>query len=298
MDGEDDVVERALTFGPDRRLVGIWAGPTRSSSEDRSVVVMLNAGIVHRVGVSRIHVRLARVLAAHGYRSMRFDLSGIGDSERAPSGDGAGGLQAQVAADVGAALDYLGESYGANRFVLFGSCSGAHDALTIAARDDRVEAVVALDLLSDFLNWRHYAVHLMRRMSSGQSWWNALRGRSTLATQLKQRFRRTKVDGQSREENSRARVRRALPKETLQGILDGLLARDARLLLIFTGGLEHNYNHDTQFGEVFPQIAAHPNVCCEFLPRADHVWGSRREQLAAIDLTMRWVLESASSARR
>jgi hypothetical protein len=42
---------------------------------------MFNMGANHRIGPRRINVKLARVLAARGVSSLRFDLGGVGDSE-------------------------------------------------------------------------------------------------------------------------------------------------------------------------------------------------------------------------
>ena len=286
MDG-DDLVEKVLTFGPRRSLVGIWTGPGRRVGT-RPAVVMLNAGIIHRAGVSRLHVRLARVLAARGFHSLRFDLSGIGDSARRMDGDGGSSLSEQVSLDVAAALDQLSNQYCTDRFVLFGSCSGAHDALVHAVRDARVEGVIGLDLRSEFLNWRHHALHFRQRMFRVGSWWNALRGRSRLVMHLKERLGSRGVPPPNRRPEGFL-SRGTIAREMLVDVLNGLLARDTRILLIFSGGLAHSYNHRSQFEEVFPEIARHPNLSSEFFPKADHMWTDRTEQVAAIDLTARWL---------
>ena len=85
--------ERALTFGDERHLVGILTEPAPSGrggeeglaeagGEDlRPGVVFLNSGILHRVGASRIYVKLARRLAAarvpHRYEEFDDTHSGI-----------------------------------------------------------------------------------------------------------------------------------------------------------------------------------------------------------------------------
>ncbi|HHO68021.1 MAG TPA: alpha/beta hydrolase, partial [Gammaproteobacteria bacterium] len=71
--------ERVVTFGPERNLVGVLTQPDQVRP-DLPVLVFLNAGLLHRVGPYRMHVDLARQLAARGYASLRFDLSGRGDS--------------------------------------------------------------------------------------------------------------------------------------------------------------------------------------------------------------------------
>jgi len=74
--------ERVVQFGPDRGLVGILTLPDAGAEVDAPHVVLLNSGIIHRVGSSRLHVDLARALSSVGVAAFRFDLSGIGDSKR------------------------------------------------------------------------------------------------------------------------------------------------------------------------------------------------------------------------
>ena len=70
--------ERAVWLGPDR-LFGIETVP-ESPQSGATPVLFLNAGVIDHVGPGRSWVVLARELARRGFRSVRFDLSGIGAS--------------------------------------------------------------------------------------------------------------------------------------------------------------------------------------------------------------------------
>jgi pimeloyl-ACP methyl ester carboxylesterase len=134
--------ERTVLIGEDPALVGIVTEPGSASDvECRPACLLLNAGLVHRVGPNRLHVRLARELAAAGFRACRFDLSGRGDSE--VRRDGLPFLESSVA-EIRTVMDYLGKT-GSRRFVLMGICSGAVNALQLAAVDPRVAGCVAID---------------------------------------------------------------------------------------------------------------------------------------------------------
>src|SRR5690606_33422878 len=74
--------EVAQDLGPDRDLVAIRTAP--ETGRAAIGVVLLNAGVVHRVGPHRLNVSLARRLAGVGLTSWRVDLSGIGDSRPIP----------------------------------------------------------------------------------------------------------------------------------------------------------------------------------------------------------------------
>ena len=73
--------ETICQFGPNNGLTGILTEPDESVRvADAPVALILNAGIVHNIGPFRLHVDIARLLAAAGFSSFRIDLSGLGDS--------------------------------------------------------------------------------------------------------------------------------------------------------------------------------------------------------------------------
>src|SRR5215475_3162536 len=78
------VRDEAVRLAPEGQLVGILshpaANPLTSTGSPAPGVIILNAGVLHRVGPHRLHVLLARRLAASGFTGLRLDLGGIGDS--------------------------------------------------------------------------------------------------------------------------------------------------------------------------------------------------------------------------
>lgn len=104
-------------------------------------VIILNSGILHRVGPYRLHVHLGRQLASDGCISLRLDQSGKGDSEvRTDAG------RAETARmDLHVAADYLRNTYRCERFVVIGLCSGADDILNYATDIPNLVGVVMLD---------------------------------------------------------------------------------------------------------------------------------------------------------
>lgn len=129
------VQERPLRLGP-VGLFGIETAPVPSpvgtvagsgAGARRPVVVFLSSGADYHAGPSRLWVTLARQWAAQGFRCVRVDLSGLGDSPERP-GQARGVLRAPEAfddvADVVAAL-----ADDPRQVVLVGLCSGAYQAL-------------------------------------------------------------------------------------------------------------------------------------------------------------------------
>lgn len=114
----------------DGLLFGIVCGPS-SVPSGGPTVVFLPTGVGHRVGVGDLWVDLARQCAAEGIRSLRLDLSGLGDSDVRP-GHGAGEVVTQAAVDdiVQAARDLSPQD--PSRVHLVGHCSSAWAALRAA----------------------------------------------------------------------------------------------------------------------------------------------------------------------
>jgi pimeloyl-ACP methyl ester carboxylesterase len=136
------VSERAVVFGSTGPLIGILtdAAPTGRHANS-AAILLLNAGLLHRVGPRRLYVHLARRLAELGHVVLRFDFSGIGDSPSSSSEPfGRSALR-----ETREAMDWLSSELGTNRFILMGICSGAGVSFEAACSDDRVVGVALIN---------------------------------------------------------------------------------------------------------------------------------------------------------
>src|SRR5713101_5522058 len=135
--------EEAVLFGEKKSLVGVVTDPpTTTGNHLRPAVILLNPGIVHRVGPGRIYVKIARALAAAGFVVLRFDFSGIGDS--AVRHDN---LQFEKSAirEAQDAMKFLKRSRDVEHFILLGGCSGALISLETACCDEQVLGAVLIN---------------------------------------------------------------------------------------------------------------------------------------------------------
>ena len=146
--GPDDsapVRERVVRLGP-TGVVGIVTEPLdveeRSGQEPSPWVVLVNVAAEHHIGPGRRWVEWARGWAARGYRVVRIDQSGVGDSPTAPG----------RADDLAFAPEWIDDmrhvvaslrSDGA-RVGIVGLCSGSYSALE-AAMWEPVDAVFAIN---------------------------------------------------------------------------------------------------------------------------------------------------------
>jgi len=148
-DAGGSVTERLVHLGP-HRLFGIeTSGPAMPKGPP---VLFLNSGRDPHTGPNRLWVELARKWALLGIRSIRFDLSGLGDSPVRP-GQSGDVVRAPEAFDdvVDVMRDVVGAQHrdGESPIVLAGLCSGAYQALE-SAIDVRPRAVLAINPILRF----------------------------------------------------------------------------------------------------------------------------------------------------
>lgn len=131
---QQQIRERVLAICQQPNLFGIVSEPADAASEALPFIVMLNTGATYRVGPHRLYVALSRQLAARGFRCLRMDLCGLGDSitpDRERENDP---YPATAFRDIARTLECLETQFGARRVVLMGLCSGAYAAFQAAAQ--------------------------------------------------------------------------------------------------------------------------------------------------------------------
>ena len=229
--------ERSVQYGLSTRLNGILTRPTVQYSATRPCLVILNAGILHKTGPNRLHVRLAREAAQNGIAAFRFDFAGVGDSP--PRNDGKS-LADGVLIDIDETLDLLESKIGAKRFILAGLCSGADNSLRAARRDPRIVGAVLLDP-TVHRTPRWYARHYLRRAIDSQR----LQRFFTPEHPAWKNFRnlRTLISRQTQDKERPDLFRTGLSdKQEIAVHIAEATARGCRLFYGFTGGWEEHYN--------------------------------------------------------
>ena len=248
------VREQAVVFGTDRNLVGVLS-ESSDTVPGRPAVIVLNAGIIHRVGPSRFGVELMRELARAGYRSLRFDLSGIGDSDLA----GPGKLAEIVQRDIRDAVT-LAVGDGAAGVVLVGLCSGADSAFYVAAEDERIRGLVLID--PSIERTRGFARRrVLSRLTDRRFWWRVASGRfvaNRLRSGRPTRGTPPGYYGLLRCDPDEARRRAAVMTD-----------RGVRFLYVITGGALEFCNSPKQVKEAMPCLDG--NLRTEWRGGADHL---------------------------
>jgi len=281
--------EQTLLLGPRRSLVAVITPGSASAGSDRPVIVFLNSGIVHRVGMNRLTVSLARVLAERGSTVVRFDLSGIGDSDARP--DALSPFDAAIA-DIREALDALAATTeGPLRVILAGLCSGADQSAYYAGLDPRVVGVILLEP-SFPAPRRHYLHHYGGRLLRRESWRNVLTGKHPVWRKMQARVRAL-VDvaaepAPSREDDPVGRERKVGDPEVrafLARTYRTLADRGVPVLTILSGEMWH---YREVFTDAFPEARFGAQLSLSYLADADHVFTALADQAELTRLILEW----------
>lgn len=285
--------EKAVRFGKTKSLVGIVTEASNGAGRDGGpAVIMLNSGILHHVGASRLHVTLARALAPAGYTVMRFDHSGIGDSdarrEILP-------FEKSAVLDVQEAMDYLTATRGAREFVLMGLCSGADMSFKVAGADLRVVGMMQLDAWAyrTLGYWLHHYGKRVLRVTVWKRWLlkklARVVGRSVGPT----------VPARPGADAVTPEYRRVFPpRELVATELETLLQRGVRFLNVFSGGQEEHFNHLGQYRAAFRSVDFRDQVRVEYLADADHLFTRLDHQQFLVGAVTEWMSRNWATAPR
>lgn len=281
--------EKAVIFGQTKSLVGVITEPDSPTRETHRLgIIILNAGLLHRVGPNRLHVKLARKMANTGYFVLRFDFSGIGDSS--PRDDSLPFEKSSVTETMDA-MNYLSSSRDIRRFVLTGICSGANVAFKTACRDPRVVGAIGvngsyldgqlLDKLSSYVERSMRGRYYHSRILDSRSWWRLINGKSDLKSII--RYLTVKV---------RRRLSRSanLPGEA-NPLLEwrSLIERQVNLLLIYSEGSTALDTYRLLLANHFKRISSFGKLQVEIVEQTDHVFTLLWSQEVLMELIGQWL---------
>ncbi|MGY6519633.1 MAG: hypothetical protein ACXIUZ_13075 [Lysobacteraceae bacterium] len=213
------------------------------------LVVLFNAGNMHRMGPFRMHVELARALARAGHAVLRWEQHRIGDA-----------LDPAPDSVVACAGDMLGRALavsGCERAVVGGLCSASDWGWQLAQSDERVCGVLMLDGYARSGFWYRVGQAKLALGRSLRSWMKSLRKR------LKAPRAAPAAAADFREWPARAEA---------PGQLQRLIDRGGRAFFLYTGGSADYFLMPRQFRRTWGAGALHPSVHFEHWPDCDHLF--------------------------
>jgi pimeloyl-ACP methyl ester carboxylesterase len=287
--------EKVLTVGESPALVGIASEPASGVDPTRPALVILNSGLLPRVGPGRSAVTATRRAAERGLVGVRFDLSGVGDSD--PRRD-TSSFEDRWIGDTRAMLDHLQTTRGLSRFVLMGLCSGADTSFQVAVRDERVVGLVLLDGYAyrtpEFLA-RRYGEKVLDPASVGRF---AKRKISGLLKRVVEGARTSEPPPSASpstpppplmEDDLSVSippgpvpqyVREFPPKAEVTSQLRAMIARGVQLCVIHSGAMDLYYNYADQFRDAFRDVPFGDALALHYFGDADHTFTELSQQRA------------------
>jgi alpha/beta superfamily hydrolase len=292
------VRETPLRFGPADRLFGVVTEPERAPASGLTVL-LLNPGSVHRIGSNRMHVLWARAWAALGYRVLRMDIGGIGDSRAAtPAGENKT-YSATAVPDVQAAMQLLAKN-GPPAMFLVGLCSGAYVAFHTARVAKLHGAILINPQTFDYkdgdplevVSRRNLsaALHYQRSLFSVEKWKKLFAGDVQLGYAARVFLGRAAKLAVARARNL---AKRLAPSELANGRLGADLwrvAQGTRLDFVYSTydpGLDYL---ERTMGEVVRRLRVRDRVGYDLVDEADHTFtppSSQRRLYAVLTARVR-----------
>jgi pimeloyl-ACP methyl ester carboxylesterase len=281
------VKEQALLMGRTAPVVAVVTEP-EVLDRSRPAFLILNSGLVHHIGPERVYVRAARAVARHGCLAVRMDHRGIGDSD--PRRDNLP-FVAGALSEIEEVLEEVTATWGVERFVLMGICSGAEFSFVIAQEDERVVGVVLINgggqaggrdfhqhVQSKQLSQRYFGQSIF----SPEAWLRALTGRiqyRTLFGVLGHKLKRAL--GGAKEVDTTS-------KKMADGFVK-LVERGTEVLMVHSGGDASVHGRDVVLGERFDELAATGRLRSRTIERTDHTLSLWDSQAELFELLEEWV---------
>lgn len=269
--------ERIFHFGEGQNLLGILTEPATTIDPKKAVILFLNAGVVHHIGPFRISTDYARLLTADGFRSFRFDLSGLGDSNIGKSEVNA---EQRFVDDARAAMDMLQAQLGAStRFVIFGLCTGADNAHKVTVADNRIDGVIFIDGYM-YPSLRYYWIRILPVLLSPKRLLGII-------------MRLIKKPAQVAQEENREDAVFTWsmpPRAKATAEWTQMLRNNVQMLFIYTGGAYFFYNYEEQLLDAIPILKANRDkVTTKIFSTMDHTFSLAKHRQELLAYLRQWL---------
>lgn len=270
------MIEQAYTFGESNALVGVLTESPKVPLSKDVAVIILNSGLIQKSGPFRLSTLLARELADQGVVSLRFDISGIGDSKKHRD---ARTRHDQIMSDISSAMDFISNRKGIKKFIILGICTGADNAHKISTTDQRVVGAVFMDGYA----YPTFKFHVNQWRSKAKT---PLKLAAHILRLCRQTLCSRKEQGkESREDNYFWELP---PKRKTEKELIDFVRRDMRLLYVFTGNWE-TFSYQQQLHDSFKAIDFKNCLQVEYLKDAHHIYVTRKSRQDVIQVILSWV---------
>ncbi len=245
-------------------------------------LIVLNSGVIHRVGSCRLSVNIARSVTADlGIPTIRFDYSGIGDSEPRRTSLDRDQLAIEEIREV---MDFIEKSHAIKKFVLYGLCSGARDAFRACTLDPKVIAIAQVDSYA-YRNFKYYISHYRDRIFYVGHWKRFLF--ESLPKHMSNLFSRN-----SKPENTSMFVQEWEPYPSRESVVSDysmLVERGVQFYLLYTGSWVEQYNYENQFFDMFSEVEFGDLITLKYRRDTNHIHSDPEDQELLVRELREWI---------
>jgi hypothetical protein len=277
--------ERTVRFGKSAPLNAVITEPSQID-ENKPALIILNSGIMHKVGACRLSVKIARTAAEAGILCLRFDHAGIGDSEPRR---GTAPFERTAPEEVIDAMNYLSDLKRVKRFVLYGLCSGADMSFETAKIDVRVMGVIQIDAYA-YRTPKYYLHYYLPRMMQWGVWINFIINRIPVILGLKKKQTDSSSIGEENMEMP-SYIRDFPPQSYVEEGVQALVNRSVHLYYIFTAGQQECMNYQGQFRDMFPSVDFKNLLKETYLSDSSHIIKEPHNQKRVAEDIRDWILQ-------
>lgn len=273
-------VEKAIVVGENPQLLGVLTKQNKyeATSDARlPTILLLNSGLLGHIGPFRLYVRMARKFADMGFSTFRFDLSGIGDSERHLD---VRTRDEQHMGDIQSVMNYLDKHEKCYQYIVMGICTGADNAHKAMLKDKRVVGAVCIDGYA-YQTPRYYFNLYAPKLTSFNSW-------KTLSRQI---FNKLKSKFEHKQDvipqNIEYRWVEPSEEKTEQDYKI-FIERNVSLLAIFTASWPYNYLQ--QHADSFKNLPFGENLQVAYLENAEHIFPLSEDRTQLMMEIVNWLV--------
>lgn len=233
-------------------------------------LIILNAGLLHNVGPFRLHVDLAERIAEMGIPVLRLDQSGKGES---PKREGLSPIESLLE-DYDDACEALANS-GAEKFFVAGLCSGADDAMLIAANRKNIHGLILFDGYAK-KNWRSRFTSAFKALHH------------TINRIANWRPKKTLLSSAQPGPPMAINIRAWSSDQDMLSVLTSTLANERGILAVFTSGQDY-YEYEGQLHDNLSTAKGLEHLEEIFFAESDHTFSRIFYRRQLVDTVFKWV---------
>ncbi|MEW8603537.1 MAG: alpha/beta hydrolase [Candidatus Thiodiazotropha sp.] len=279
--------------------------PNQVEQKD-AVILLLSPGVKMRVAPHRLYNKMADEFVNQGYVVARFDFSGLGDSEGEIEEDLLADFYNTVqfgryVNDTVDAMDWAERKYKKHRFILAGLCGGAITGLLAGQVDERVEALLSLNIpvILDGSNQDktkyltdgqldRLKKNYLKRLFDLKSWLRLLTFKSDYKLLFKSLIRKNKKrDSEKQQDNAVDSNVNPLFEPAFMDWID----RSKKMLLIFSGSdrLTWEYNEKFATPNKDKLDAINGGLEVHVVDEANHIFSYKSWYEEMMKLSLQWL---------